>query len=51
MDEKHILTLCKCGKPGTDEPHECPYQAEINDCRDDVCNCCENCAHECAMDI
>lgn len=42
---------CKCGKesPGY---HWCPYQEEIldND-SEDHCNCCNDCMHECAMDI
>ena len=30
--------------PGT-EPHTCPYGDES------LCNCCDTCVHECAMDI
>jgi hypothetical protein len=33
------------------EPHPCPYQEEINDDSESLCECCEACAYECAMDI
>lgn len=42
----------KCGGPnGTDLLHECPYNADINGDDTPVCNCCDKCAEECAMDI
>ena len=38
-----------CGNPATTE-HECPFASEIhNDAT--PCTCCDDCAHECAMDI
>lgn len=46
--------LCQgCHKnPATDDLHSCPYAEEINDDdSDDHCSCCDECAHECAMDI
>lgn len=49
-----IVDLSKCqGCGATVEPvlHSCPYQAEINDDDSDVCNCCENCAYECALEV
>lgn len=42
---------CKCGRSEGADPHSCPYRAEIYDDYDTRCNCCEACAHECAMDI
>jgi len=39
----------KCGKKAC-EPHECPYASEINDDHT-PCNCCEECQHECMMEI
>lgn len=41
---------CKCPSA---ESHTCPYAVEINEDEDEdsLCNCCEACAHECAMDI
>ena len=41
---------CK-GKGQAQEPHTCPYQSEINDDKTTLCTCCDDCAHECAMDI
>jgi hypothetical protein len=41
-----------CQQLATTEPHRCPYAAEINDNHDDeFCTCCDDCTHECAMDI
>jgi hypothetical protein len=44
--------LCQsCQKAPARDHHECPYRVEINDDCTTMCNCCEACAHECAMDI
>lgn len=44
--------LDACENPATDEPHECPYQAEINDVDDDeYCSCCAECEQECCDSI
>lgn len=42
--------FCK-GKNAATEPHTCPFAEEINDDYDSLCTCCDECAHECAMDI
>jgi len=31
--------------------HTCPFSSEINGDDDTLCDCCEDCEHECAMDI
>jgi len=36
---------------GTEQLHTCPYKSEIHDDDDAMCNCCDNCRHECTMDI
>lgn len=41
----------KCGNPTSPGLHSCPYACEINDDHSESCNCCENCTHECAMDV
>ena len=41
---------CRCGKPGTDE-HTCPYSEEIGNDFTTLCNCCDQCAGQCADDI
>lgn len=52
-EEKAELTdKCeRCGAPVPPGLHPCPFAEEINNHFEDVCNCCEECAHECAMDI
>ena len=46
------LGLCpRCNKNPATEDHTCPYGEEINNDFDSTCNCCDECAHECAMDI
>jgi len=35
----------------TELPHECPYQAEINDNTESYCTCCATCTQECSDDI
>ena len=32
------------------QPHTCPFAEEIHG-RTDLCNCCEECTYQCAMDI
>ncbi len=32
-------------------PHPCPFREDMNNDAETLCECCENCAHECAMDI
>lgn len=52
-----ILKLGYCpgghcrGKSVAEYDHTCPYSEEINGDRISMCNCCNVCAHECAMDI
>jgi hypothetical protein len=42
----------RCGKnEGTKELHSCPYASEIHDDDTHNCNCCDDCAHECMMEI
>lgn len=41
---------CK-GKGIAEDDHTCPFDDEIHPDKPSHCNCCEVCAHECAMDI
>lgn len=43
--------LCRCGGKGVEESHTCPYAEEIGGDSKTLCNCCEGCTHQCAMDI
>lgn len=50
MEEKP--TPCRgCGGKPSKEEHTCPYAEEINGDDSSLCNCCDDCSHECAMDI
>lgn len=50
MDEE--TELCQnCKVAPAAEPHPCPFAEEMSGNSEDVCNCCAQCAHECAMDI
>lgn len=54
-DAKVHLRMCTSycyGKNPADEPHECPYQSEINDDNDlEYCTCCSDCRRECLDNI
>ena len=41
---------CKCGQQGQ-EDHPCPYDEDVNNNPDSVCNCCNDCCNNCADDI
>ena len=46
------LVMCRCGKNPAAEPHSCPYAKEIAGDNDpEYCTCCDDCRHECCMDI
>lgn len=51
MSEQNEGEMCRCEKNPAEVPHSCPFQAEINDDSETLCTCCDDCAHECAMDI
>ncbi len=48
-----VQPVCqKCGKPiARADLHSCPFQADVHDDPTPVCNCCDDCAQECADDI
>ena len=41
---------CKCGAPAN-EPAPCPYADDVHGNTGNLCNCCDDCARECALDI
>lgn len=41
----------RCKKNNGKELHSCPYKSDIDDNDKELCNCCEDCEEECAMDI
>lgn len=52
-DEKEVSLekMCKCGVNPAEPLHECPYQADVNNDPDSLCDCCEVCTQQCADDI
>jgi hypothetical protein len=46
------LKMCKkCGKYPATQPHPCPYNSDVNNDNETLCNCCYHCASICADDI
>jgi hypothetical protein len=46
------LGLCKCGKnPQADKLHTCPFAEQINEDKESLCNCCEDCTYTCAENV
>ena len=41
---------CSCGNEYIGE-HTCPYQEEINEDSETLCNCCKECTQQCVWDI
>ena len=41
----------QCGRNDANKVHTCPYQEDINGDYRSLCNCCDDCTNECAMDI
>ena len=41
---------CKCGDTSIEE-HTCPFSEEIHGDSETLCNCCDECTYQCAMDI
>lgn len=49
---KKISEPCpRCEKNHSVEDHSCPYSEEIHGDYDSLCNCCEDCERQCAIDI
>lgn len=48
--QKDTYHKCSCGNDAINE-HTCPFKEEINNDCESMCNCCEECMHQCAMDI
>jgi hypothetical protein len=42
---------CERCENEAEELHTCPFQEDINDDSETLCNCCAACQHECCMDI
>lgn len=44
--------LCSCGiYVGVDNYHTCPFAEEVRGDFESLCNCCESCSYNCAMDV
>jgi hypothetical protein len=40
-----------CAKNPAQPKHTCPYAEEIGGDRESLCNCCDDCSYQCAMDV
>ena len=49
--ESHEVEMCSCGKNPASLPHLCPYKQDTNGDNETLCTCCDDCTHECAVDI
>ena len=50
LDATTPPTCVRCGGVGN-KTHTCPYAEEIDDDYESTCTCCDDCVHECMMDI
>jgi hypothetical protein len=54
MTQQPEQAICQ-GRHGCQNPaaelHVCPYQSEINDDNETLCNCCSECERDCSDDI
>ena len=50
VNEATAHSKCKCGDPSIEE-HTCPFSEEIHGDSETMCNCCDECTYQCAMDI
>ena len=42
---------CRCHEMTEDDMHPCPYAQDIEDDNESLCNCCNSCTEDCALDI
>lgn len=50
---EHIESIkcSRCNKNDAAELHTCPFAEDVNNDTETLCDCCEECTHECEMDI
>lgn len=53
MEDKNKFVCERCFGVQVEEivPHLCPYAMELGGDYETLCNCCEECECQCAMDI
>ena len=52
MTEEVTEEKCQSCKKNPAQPkHTCPYAEEIGGDSESMCNCCDDCTYQCAMDI
>ena len=51
LNDDELFRCQRCHQKVDGSLHTCPYSEEINVDSETICNCCEACEHECAMDI
>lgn len=43
--------MCGCGKNNEEDDHTCPYQRDVNNNHESLCNCCDECEGKCSDQI
>ena len=51
MKDKENNICKKCKQHSALDLHSCPYQSDVNNDSESLCDCCEECTDECCMDI
>ena len=46
-----IIKCPTCKKNPAKELHTCPFQEDVHDDSTTLCACCDECTHQCGMDI
>ncbi|AGO48478.1 hypothetical protein Phi18:1_gp31 [Cellulophaga phage phi18:1] len=46
------MSKCEnCGVNESRDKHTCPFQEDVNNDSDTLCNCCSDCTQDCCMEI
>lgn len=51
MNKEPEKETCRRCKNEPNDLHTCPYASDIYGDNETLCNCCDDCQHECCMDI
>lgn len=49
MSPDGVCGVCEIGEANA--PHPCPFLEDVGDDSETLCNCCDDCMHQCATDI
>ena len=46
-----MVDTCQWCGGEAEEPHPCPLRSELGNDDETLCNCCDTCKYDCAMDV